>query len=139
MLFKRAVQRYRRTPEPDPFGRVGERTVSVQVTSVVRTSDRSFKVKWIETTYERGSQAGLAHWTAILTIVLKPPSSADTLRKNPLGLYGDAVDWSREIEPSAAAPVPATPLRTTPGTLPFGSPLDPKLARPAPTQLETQQ
>jgi type IV secretory pathway TrbF-like protein len=125
----------------DPFGRVGERTVSVQVTSVVRASDRSFQVKWIETTYERGSQAGLAHWTAILTIVLKSPSSADTLRKNPLGLYVDAVDWSREIEPSAAAaaPVAATPLRITPGTLPFGSPLDPNLARPAPPQLETQQ
>ena len=33
----------------DPFGQVGTRTVSVQVTSVVRASDRSFQVKWTET------------------------------------------------------------------------------------------
>jgi type IV secretion system protein TrbF len=29
----------------DPFAKIGERTVSVQVTSVVRASDRSFQVK----------------------------------------------------------------------------------------------
>ena len=33
----------------DPFAGVGQRTVSVQVTSVVRASDRSFQVKWTET------------------------------------------------------------------------------------------
>jgi type IV secretory pathway TrbF-like protein len=33
----------------DPFGQIGNKTVSVQVTSVVRASDRSFQVKWIET------------------------------------------------------------------------------------------
>lgn len=83
----------------DPFARIGERTVSVQVTSIVRASERSFQVKWIETAYERGSEAGSSHWTGILTIVSKPPVSADTLRRNPLGIYVDAIDWSREIEP----------------------------------------
>src|SRR3546814_11283366 len=42
----------------DPFANIGERTVSVQVTSVVRASDRSFQVKWTETAYERGTDAG---------------------------------------------------------------------------------
>ena len=40
----------------DPFAGVGQRTVSVQVTSVVRASDRSFQVKWTETAWERGQQ-----------------------------------------------------------------------------------
>ncbi|MGL1742645.1 VirB8/TrbF family protein, partial [Vibrio parahaemolyticus] len=44
--------------------------MSVQVTSVVRASDKSFQVKWVETAYERGSQAGTSHWTAILTVVM---------------------------------------------------------------------
>ncbi|MDF0541173.1 conjugal transfer protein TrbF [Sphingobium sp. H39-3-25] len=110
----------------DPFARIGERTVSVQVTSVVRASERSFQVKWTETAYERGSEAGSSHWTGILTIVTKPPVSADTLRRNPLGIYVDAIDWSRELEPSAsAAPARAA---TPPGNLPLGSPLDPNLA-----------
>jgi len=100
----------------DPFARIGERTVSVEVTSVVRASERSFQVKWIETAYERGSAAGSSHCTGILTIVTKPPVSADTLRKNPLGIYVDAIDWSRELEPAAAAP--ASPL--PPGTVPAG-------------------
>lgn len=120
----------------DPFARIGERTVSVQVTSVVRASERSFQVKWTETAYERGSEAGSSHWTGILTIVTKPPVSADTLRRNPLGIYVDAIDWSRELEPPAStAPARAA---TPPGNLPLGSPLDPNLAPQPTAKPETQ-
>jgi len=120
----------------DPFAGIGERTVSVQVTSVVRASDRSFQVKWTETAYERGSEAGSSHWTGILTIVTKPPVSADTLRKNPLGIYVDAIDWSRELEAPATTAVPRTP--SPPSNLPLGSPLDPNLAAHPPVKTETQ-
>ncbi|HYE29076.1 MAG TPA: conjugal transfer protein TrbF [Allosphingosinicella sp.] len=116
----------------NPFGQVGERTVSVQVTSVVRASDRSFQVKWIETSYERGSLVGTTRWTAILSIAVRPPSSADTLRKNPLGLYVDAIDWSRELDVPAPAPAPRVVPEEPPNSpsLPLGSPLDPTLAQP---------
>ena len=91
-----------------PFAQVGERTVSVQVTSVVRASDKSFQVKWTETIFERGAQSGTSRWTAILTITTKAPANADMLRKNPLGIYVDAIDWSRELDgdtaPSRARP-----------------------------------
>lgn len=120
----------------DPFARIGERTVSVQVTSVVRASDRSFQVKWTETAYERGSEAGSSHWTGILTIVTKPPVSADTLRRNPLGIYVDAIDWSRELETPMATAVPRTPA--PPSNLPLGSPLDPNLAAQPTVKPETQ-
>lgn len=119
----------------DPFARIGERTVSVQVTSVVRASERSFQVKWTETAYERGSQAGTSRWTAILSVVNKAPVNSDTLRKNPLGIYVDAIDWSRELEPAASASPPA-PV-AAPANLPLGSPLDPGLAN-IQTQTETQ-
>ncbi|MEH3101625.1 conjugal transfer protein TrbF [Sphingomonas adhaesiva] len=91
----------------DPFADLGQKTVSVQVTSVVRASDRSFQVKWIETAFDRGNRTGAAHWTAILSVVTVPPTSADALRRNPLGIYVDAIDWSRELDPatgSAEAP-----------------------------------
>ena len=120
----------------DPFARIGERTVSVQVTSVVRASDRSFQVKWTETVYERGSEAGSSHWTGILTILTKPPVSADTLRKNPLGIYIDAIDWSRELEPAASTAPPRTVL--PPSNVPLGSPLDPNLASQPTVNTETQ-
>lgn len=117
----------------DPFARIGERTVSVQVTSVVRASDKSFQVKWRETTFERGSAAGSSQWTAILTVVSKTPASAEILRRNPLGIYVDAVDWSRELD-VPAAPVPAAsppvaaPVEGTAPNLPLGNPLDPAVA-----------
>lgn len=108
--------------DANPFGDVGTRTVSVQVTSVVRASGRSFQVKWTESEYERGSLAGTSHWTAILSIVRRPPASADVLRQNPLGLYVDAVDWSQELDTaSSQAPAPAPPAQSN---LQSGSPLD---------------
>ncbi len=126
----------------NPFADVGTRTVSVQVTSIVRASDTSFQVKWIESHYERGSLASTSRWTAILTIVTRPPRNAETLRKNPLGLYVEAVDWSRELEmPAPAAPVtPDSPREApafapAPATVPQGSPLDPNLAAEPANQL----
>jgi type IV secretion system protein VirB5 len=120
----------------DPFAHIGERTVSVQVTSVVRASERSFQVKWTETAFERGAAAGSSRWTAILTVVVRPPASADVLRKNPLGVYVDAIDWSRELDvPASPTPPPALP----PQSLPSGVPLNPSLGAPAsPAALENQ-
>lgn len=115
--------------DSDPFGEVGTRTVSVQVTSIVRASDRSFQVKWTESRYERGNLAETSHWTAILSVVRRSPGSADVLRKNPLGLYVDAIDWTRELDTAAPAPVPDAPSAPPPSpNLPLGSPLDPGLA-----------
>ena len=117
------LNEYARSAEP--FAQIGERTVSVQVTSVVRASDSSFQIDWSETRYERGSLAGTSRWTAILTVVVRPPTSVDTLRANPLGLFVDAIDWSRELD----VPPPAPPRQPAPlqPNVPLGSPLDPSL------------
>ncbi|HWJ37250.1 MAG TPA: conjugal transfer protein TrbF [Sphingomicrobium sp.] len=115
----RFLSEYARTA--NPFGSVGTRTVSVQVTSVVRASDRSFQVKWAESEFERGTLVGTSRWTAIVTVIIRPPASAEILRKNPLGLYVDGIDWSRELE-TAAPPVRA--VRDI--NIPLGSPLDPQ-------------
>ena len=109
----------------DPFAGVGQRTVSVQVTSVVRASDRSFQVKWTETAWERGSLAGTTRWTAILAVALRPPKSADMLRRNPLGLYVDAIDWARELDtdPDASRPAPGAARKWPPAATDAAGPL----------------
>ena len=122
----------------NPFDRVGDKTVSVQIVSVVRASPTSFHVKWSESSFERGSLVGTARWTAMMTVALVPPRNADLLRRNPLGLYVDAIDWSREAD----VPVPA--VRATPAVprdlnLPLGSPLDPGLANDLHPLPETDQ
>jgi type IV secretion system protein VirB5 len=128
----RFLNQYARSAEP--FAKVGDRTVSVQVTSIVRASERSFQVKWLESTFERGSLAGTSRWTAILSVIVRPPASADELRKNPLGLYVDAIDWSRELDPESSKEVPGASARAVmpaEQSLPLGSPLDPGLAEPS--------
>ena len=81
----------------DPFGRVGRQQVAVEVSSVIRASDDSFRVAWIERTYENGQLARTERWTAILTIVVQPARDAERLRKNPLGIFVHGINWSREL------------------------------------------
>lgn len=108
----------------DPFSDIGTRTRSIEVTSIVRASDRSFQVKWIESEYERGNYVGASHWTAIVTIVTRPPANVDILRKNPLGIYVDAIDWSRELDPASEPNEPSRqlPITTQSSSAPLPNP-----------------
>ena len=80
----------------DPFARVGDTQVSVEVSSVIRASETSFRVAWVERRYENGQLAATERWTAILTVVIQPPRDVERLRANPLGVYVHAINWSRE-------------------------------------------
>lgn len=82
----------------DPFNRIGKESVTVQVTSVVRASDSSFNVRWIERRYVNGAGAGLERWTAVVSLVLQPPRTEEKLRRNPLGIYVNGLSWSRELD-----------------------------------------
>ena len=81
----------------DPFTRVGRQQVAVEVSSVIRASPNSFRVAWTERHYENGQLSATERWTAILTIVIQPPRDAERLRANPLGIYVNAINWSREM------------------------------------------
>ncbi|MCP3407630.1 conjugal transfer protein TrbF [Bradyrhizobium sp. CCGB01] len=83
--------------EADPFTKIGSKTVTSEVTSVVRASSDSFEIRWKENSYENGSIAKTERFTGLVTAVLKPPSDAETLRKNPLGLYVHSLNWSRDL------------------------------------------
>ncbi len=83
--------------ENDPRKLIGHRAVDVQVTSVVRASDTSFEVKWTEQVMDQDQPAKVQHWTAILTYLIQPPGDETTLRINPLGIYVNGINWSREI------------------------------------------
>ena len=90
-----ALNDYARTN--DPFTKVGKQQVAVEVSSVIRASPDSFRVAWIERRYENGQLSATERWSAILTIVLQPPRDAERLKANPLGIYVNAISWSREI------------------------------------------
>lgn len=81
----------------DPFAKVGKVQIAVEVSSVIRASPDSFRVAWTERRYENGSLASTERWTAIITIVIQQPRDADRLKANPLGVYVNAINWSKEL------------------------------------------
>ena len=64
---------------------------------VIRASGDSFRVAWTERRYENASLVATERWTAILTIVFDTPHDAERLRKNPLGVFVRAINWSKEL------------------------------------------
>jgi type IV secretion system protein VirB5 len=81
----------------DPFTKVGKIQTAVEVSSVIRASPDSFRIAWIERRYENGQLAATERWSAIVSIVVEPPRDIDRLRKNPLGIYVNAINWSKEF------------------------------------------
>ena len=91
-----ALNDYARTS--DPFGKIGKSQVSVDIASVIRASDDSFRVEWVERHYADDALTATERWSAILTIVVQTPTSAAQLKKNPLGVYVEALSWSKEFD-----------------------------------------
>ena len=54
-------------------------------------------MEWVERHYVDDALASTERWSAILTIVLQTPTDADRLKKNPLGVYVHALNWSKEL------------------------------------------
>ncbi len=81
----------------DPFAKLGKQQIAIDVSSVIRASPSSFRVAWVEHRYQDGALADNTRWTAILTVAIQTPTSADVLRKNPLGIYVTAINWSKEL------------------------------------------
>ncbi len=90
-----ALNDYARTN--DPFANIGKVQIAVDVASVIRASASSFRVAWTERRYQDGALAETTRWSAILTITVQTPRTPDALRKNPLGLFVNAINWSKEL------------------------------------------
>jgi type IV secretion system protein VirB5 len=107
--------------ENDPFSRIGKQSVAIEVTSVVRASDRSFQIRWMERRYINGAIAATDRWTALVGVSINAPRNADTLRKNPLGIYVTSLNWSRELDggrnpaPRSSPPSKTNPDKSAPG------------------------
>lgn len=81
----------------DPFALVGKLQVAVDVSSVIRASESSFRISWTERRYQDGSLAATERWSAIATVVIQTPRTPEALRKNPLGVFVNALNWSKEL------------------------------------------
>ncbi|NDB70034.1 MAG: conjugal transfer protein TrbF, partial [Methylocystaceae bacterium] len=77
----------------DPFSSIGKQQIAIDISSVIRASPNSFRIAWTERHYENGNLATTERWTAILSVIVQTPHDADSLRKNPLGVYVNALNW----------------------------------------------
>jgi type IV secretory pathway TrbF-like protein len=86
---------YRSDP---PQKRAAVETVSVEVRSVLPTSDRTFEVEWVETTRDLyGAVKGQDHWKAAFSIAVNPPTDERMARINPLGIYVTNASWGKVL------------------------------------------
>ena len=90
-----ALNDYARANEP--FAEVGKFQVAVDVSSVIRASKDSFRIAWTERRYQDGSLVETSRWSAILTVRVESPRTPEAIRKNPLGLFVTAINWSKEL------------------------------------------
>jgi type IV secretion system protein VirB5 len=86
----------------DPFAHIGQRSIAVDDVNVVRASAHSFQVTWIERSYLSGALSATERWTAIVTVVIQPPRNEQRLRRNPLGIYVDGLNWGHQLSASDA-------------------------------------
>lgn len=112
----------------NPVAGIGERSTSVQVTSVVRVSPSTFQVEWEERDFERGVPTTSERWTAMLTIVRQKPRTKAELTRNPLGIFVDAIDWQQkaEIRPLVSRPVDPAPSLSAAQPQPSPAPVPPE-------------
>ena len=89
--------------ENDPFSEVGQRSVTVDVKSVVRSSADSFEIRWREKSFRGGALLDAQTYTASLSIITKAPTDAETLHRNPLGLYIHGLHWSKDLNASGGS------------------------------------
>jgi type IV secretion system protein VirB5 len=86
---------YRNDP---PFKRAQTDTVSIEVKSVLPTSDRSFEVDWIETSRDLyGNVKSTDHWKGSFTIAVNAPTDERQARVNPIGVYVTAANWAKVL------------------------------------------
>lgn len=81
----------------DPFADVGKVQVAVDISSVIRSSDDSFRIAWTERRYRDGGLEDSSRWSAIVSINIRQPKTVEALRRNPLGLLITSINWSKEL------------------------------------------
>jgi type IV secretory pathway TrbF-like protein len=86
---------YRSIP---PFKRAQIETVSIEVNSVLPTSDRTFELDWVETTRDLyGAVKATDRWKGSFSIALNPPTDERLARINPLGVYVTNVSLAKVL------------------------------------------
>lgn len=96
------ITEYMRDPVTNPAKRAEEVSVGIEIVSVLRQTEETWEVDWVERVWTRqGIREGQYRMRGLLTIYFVPPTSSTTeeeIRMNPLGMYVRDFTWSRIVE-----------------------------------------
>ena len=83
------LRSYFQDPRNDPIIRAETETVAVEVISVIKVSDASWRVEWRETMFSRtsGKLLGTKRFVATTQIEFRTPRSRELVKINPIGLF----------------------------------------------------
>ena len=81
-----------------PQNRAQTQSVSVDVQSVLATSDKTYQIEWTETVRDlQGEIKSQDRWKGAFTIAINPPNDERAIRANPLGIYITNASWTRVL------------------------------------------
>ncbi|MGD0234765.1 MAG: conjugal transfer protein TrbF [Syntrophorhabdales bacterium] len=82
--------------EQDPFKKLGQKAVSVELSSVVKLSETSYQAMWTEQEYSSsGAPVTKKAYTGVFNLEFRTPKDERTLFANPLGVYVDFFNISQ--------------------------------------------
>ena len=91
-----AINDFYRSDPPQTRGKT--ETVSIDVNTVLPTSDRSYEVDWTETQRTLdGKPISSDKWKGIFTVAINPSTDEAVLRVNPFGIYVMDISWSKVL------------------------------------------
>ncbi len=77
-----------------PLIRVNKETVAIEIGSILRQTSGTWQMEWLERIRERsGALRSEERWRALLSVTVQPPTSAEAIRANPLGLHVKELSW----------------------------------------------
>ena len=71
---------------------------SVEVSNVLKRSNTTLQVNWVERTYRDGSHEATSRYTGLFTYTLRQPSNEQEAFDNPLGVLVTDFSWSEEFD-----------------------------------------
>jgi type IV secretory pathway TrbF-like protein len=80
----------------EPFKRMQDERLSVDVLAVVQLSKDTWQADWRETNWDTGgTETGSTIWRGTFRALLRVPDSEEQLVTNPIGLFVDEFHWSK--------------------------------------------
>ena len=98
MRQKAAMKMNEIVKKDDPMSRIGQETVSIAPTAIVKMSENTFQIRWTEDVYSKeGAPKESYRMTGLITVDFSQPASEKEIMTNPLGLYITDFSWSKEL------------------------------------------